>query len=135
MTDDFVTFFVGGQETTANALAFCFLEMGKNPEIVKKAREEIDRVLGERTQVTYQDFTELKYCAAILKEALRLYPPGPNLARHSNEKFYINGYLIPEDTYLTISTYANGRIDTYFKDPLKFMPERFLKNAETGETG
>ena len=54
MADDFVTFFVAGQETTANTLGFCFLELGKNPEIVKKAREEIDRVLGERTEVTYQ---------------------------------------------------------------------------------
>lgn len=103
MTDDFVTFFVGGQETTANALAFCFLEMGKNPEIVKKAREEIDRVLGERKEVTYQDFTELKYCLAILKEALRLYPPGPNLARYSTEEFSINGYTIPKNSYLTVS--------------------------------
>lgn len=36
MVDDFVTFFIAGQETTANTLAFCFLELGKNPEILKK---------------------------------------------------------------------------------------------------
>jgi cytochrome P450 len=29
MTDDFITFFLAGQETTANTLAFCFLELGK----------------------------------------------------------------------------------------------------------
>lgn len=34
--DDFLTFFIAGQETTANALAFAFLELGKNPRILKQ---------------------------------------------------------------------------------------------------
>ena len=36
MVDDFVTFFIAGQETTANALAFTFAELGKNREIFLK---------------------------------------------------------------------------------------------------
>jgi cytochrome P450 len=36
LIDDFITFFNAGQETTANALAFCFLELGKNPRVLKK---------------------------------------------------------------------------------------------------
>lgn len=36
MIDDFITFFVAGQETTANALAFCFLELARNPLVVQK---------------------------------------------------------------------------------------------------
>ena len=33
MIDDFITFFIAGQETTANTLAFCFLELKEhNPE-------------------------------------------------------------------------------------------------------
>ena len=102
MTDDFVTFFVAGQETTANTLAFCFLEMGRNPEIIAKAREEIDRVLGKRTNVTYQDFTELKYCAAIFKEALRLYPPAVNVSRQTVDVIEINGYEIPKKTFMAV---------------------------------
>ena len=103
MVDDFVTFFVAGQETTANALSFCFLEMGKNPEIVKKAREEIDRVLGERSEVTYQDVNELKYCSAIFKEALRLYPPAPAISRQIKDNLNVNGFEIPENTQLIVN--------------------------------
>ena len=102
MIDDFVTFFVAGQETTANALAFCFLEMGKNPEIVKKAREEIDRVLGERTEITYQDVNELKYCSAIFKETLRMYPPVDMIGRHVTEEITCNGRILPKDTDLFV---------------------------------
>lgn len=55
MIDDFITFFVAGQETTANTLGtnydlnikiltfnfvkkkgFCFLEIGKNQEVLEK---------------------------------------------------------------------------------------------------
>jgi len=36
LIDDFVTFFVAGQETTANTLAFCFLELARNQQVVKK---------------------------------------------------------------------------------------------------
>ena len=102
MTDDFATFFVAGQETTANTLSFCFLEIGKNTDIAEKAREEIDRVLGERTEVTFQDVAELKYCSAIFKEALRLYPPAPQVNRIVPEEIVINGLTIPKDTPLWV---------------------------------
>ncbi len=36
MVDDFLTFFIAGQETTANTLAFCFIELGKRPQVLKK---------------------------------------------------------------------------------------------------
>jgi cholesterol 24(S)-hydroxylase len=95
MIDDFITFFIAGQETTANTLAFCFLELGKNKSIFLKAREEIDRVLGERTFITYQDTVDLKYCSSIFKESLRLYPAVPFIDRHSLEPMNINGLIVP----------------------------------------
>lgn len=67
-----------------------------------RAREEIDRVLGERTEVTFQDVAELKYCSAIFKEALRLWPPAGNLSRFLTEKIYINQYEIPENTNIMV---------------------------------
>lgn len=36
LVDDFITFFNAGQETTANTLAFCFLELGQNPRVLEK---------------------------------------------------------------------------------------------------
>lgn len=102
MTDEFLTFFVAGQETTATTLAFCFLEIARRPDILKKAREEIDRVLGERTEVTFQDINELKYCSAIFKEALRLYPAAPNISRYTPEEIDINGTKVPKNTPLWV---------------------------------
>jgi hypothetical protein len=36
MIDNFLTFFVAGQETTANALAFTVMELGKNKDVLEK---------------------------------------------------------------------------------------------------
>ena len=103
MTDDFVTFFAAGQETTANTLSFSFQEICRHPEIAQKAREEIDRVLGERTEVTFQDVADLKYCTAIFKEALRLFPAAPSLNRWAPEEVDIHGVKIPKNTPLWVS--------------------------------
>ncbi len=98
MIDDFDTFFLAGQETTANTLASCFLEIGKNNDILIKARDEIDTVLGERTHISYQDAIYLKYCNCIFKESLRLYPPVPMTSRLTTEEMIVNGFKIPKGT-------------------------------------
>jgi len=36
MVDDFVTFFIAGQETTATTLTFLFMELVKNPDVLAK---------------------------------------------------------------------------------------------------
>ncbi len=68
-----------------------------------KAREEIDRVLGERTEISFQDAVNLKYCNCIFKEALRLYPPAPGIMRHSTEEMTIDGYNIPTGTVFSVN--------------------------------
>ena len=103
MIDDFITFFIAGQETTANTLAFCFNVLGKRNDIFMKAREEIDAILGDRTEISYQDAMDLKYCTAIFKESLRLYPPVGGLNRINTEDININGIRIPKDSIIMVS--------------------------------
>lgn len=86
--------------------------------------------MGQKSEVTYQDIAEMKYCAAVFKEALRLWPPVSNLTRLTNEEIYVQGYKIPVNTTLQVSTYVNARQAKYFKDPLAFRPERFIKDSD-----
>jgi cytochrome P450 len=48
--------------------------MVKNPEVFKKAQEEIDRVIGNGRLVDYDDRDSLPYFAAVLREVLRCVP-------------------------------------------------------------
>jgi len=50
------------------AFLFC---MVNNPEVFKKAQEEIDRVIGNDRLIDYDDKASLPYLSAVLREVLR----------------------------------------------------------------
>lgn len=55
-------FFFAGFESTSSTITFSLYEMAKNPEIQRRAHEEIDRVLEEHSgQITYKSISEMKY--------------------------------------------------------------------------
>src|SRR5258708_3841564 len=73
------TFLIAGHETTSGLLSCTLYALLKHPEVLKKAYQEVDRVLGPDIDArpTYQQVTQLTYITQILKEALRLWPPAP----------------------------------------------------------
>ncbi|KAJ8270017.1 hypothetical protein GJAV_G00109380 [Gymnothorax javanicus] len=129
MLDNFLTFFIAGQETTANQLAFTVMELGRAPEIVAKLRKEVDDVIGFKQEVEYEDLGKLTYLSQVLKESLRMYPPAPGTSRWVAEDIEFDGIHIPGGVVVTVSSYASGRLETFFKDPLTFDPDRFHPSA------
>ncbi|XP_051501657.1 cholesterol 24-hydroxylase-like isoform X2 [Myxocyprinus asiaticus] len=117
-----------GQETTANQLSFAIMELGRHPEIYKRAKAEVDEVLGAKRDISYEDIGKLTYLSQVL-ETLRLYPTAPGTSRWLPEDMVINGLKIPRGCAVALSTYVSSRMNTFFKDPLKFDPERFHVNA------
>uniref|UniRef100_A0AAY5L7U9 Cholesterol 24-hydroxylase n=1 Tax=Esox lucius TaxID=8010 RepID=A0AAY5L7U9_ESOLU len=118
MLDNFVTFFIAGQETTANQLAFAVMELGRLPEILAK----------ELTQVLSYHLLCLMI-RQVLKETLRLYPTAPGTSRSIPKNIVIDGIHIPAGTTCFFNSYVCGRMDKFFEDPLKFDPERFHPDA------
>ncbi|XP_030627446.1 cholesterol 24-hydroxylase-like [Chanos chanos] len=129
MLDNFVTFFIAGQETTANQLSFAIMELGKHPEIMKRLKAEVDEVLGKRQEILYEDLGKLTYLSQVLKETLRLYPTAPATSRWVADDMVIDGIKIPGGFVIIFDTYVTGRMDRFFKDPLTFDPKRFDLNA------
>ncbi|KAJ0988142.1 hypothetical protein J5N97_006498 [Dioscorea zingiberensis] len=122
--------FAAGTDTSAITIEWALAELINNPWILEKVREEIDKVVGKSRLVTEKDVQSLPYLQAIVKETLRLHPTGPMTVRESTKECKINGYDIPAKTTLFVNTWAIGRDPNYWKEPLKFMPERFM--AERG---
>ena len=58
---------VAGHETTAAVLTWALFELTKNPEILNKARDEIDCVVGDRNP-TVDDIKSMKYLRLIIAE-------------------------------------------------------------------
>ncbi|XP_076128851.1 cholesterol 24-hydroxylase-like [Alosa pseudoharengus] len=129
MLDNFVTFFIAGQETTANQLSFAIMELGRHPEILQRLKEEVDEVLGMKQEISYEDLGNLTYLTQVLKETLRLYPTAPGTSRWLVEDTVINGIKVPAGCSVILSSYVSSRLDKFFKDPERFDPERFNLNA------
>uniref|UniRef100_A0A8K9USS9 Cholesterol 24-hydroxylase n=1 Tax=Oncorhynchus mykiss TaxID=8022 RepID=A0A8K9USS9_ONCMY len=129
MLDNFVTFFIAGQETTANQLAFAVMELGRLPEILTKVKQEVDDVIGMKQEISFDDLGKMTYLSQVLKETLRLYPTAPGTSRFIPNDIVINGIPIPAGVSCLFNSYVCGRLDKFFEDPLKFDPERFHPDA------
>jgi cytochrome P450 len=66
----------------------------------------------------------------IVREAIRLYPPAPGVAREPIEDVNIGGYNVPKGSLITVNTYALQRDPRFFDDPERFNPERFAAGWE-----
>ena len=76
-----------GHDTTSAAVSWCLFLMGSNPAIQERAFQEVDEILGgdRNRPPTMKELNEMKYLECCIKEALRLYPSVPLIARHLKE--------------------------------------------------
>src|SRR5262249_52965469 len=68
LRDEVITIFAAGHETTANALAWTWYLLSKNPSVSRQLRSELDEVLGGRV-ATVDDLPKLEYTAMVVKES------------------------------------------------------------------
>lgn len=123
------TFMIGGFDTTAMAASFAIHLLGNHPEAQAKVHEELDAVFGsdEERPVTTEDIKQLKYLDCVIKEALRLYPPIPLIARELGEDVLFENVTIPKGTVSIVLIYFMHRHPRFFAQPNAFLPERFLE--------
>ncbi|TKY66140.1 Beta-amyrin 24-hydroxylase [Spatholobus suberectus] len=118
--------FIAGTNGPASVLEWSLAELVRNPHVFKKAREEIDSVVGKERLVKESDIPNLPYLQAVVKETLRLHPPTPIFAREAMRACQVDGYDIPANSTILISTWAIGRDGNYWDNALEYNPERFL---------
>lgn len=105
-----------------------------HPEILKKARTEIDDKVGLDRLVEETDIVNLSYLQNIVWETLRMYPAVPLLLPHlSSEDCKVGGYDMPSGTMVLTNAWAMHRDPELWEDPEIFKPERFEKEGEAGK--
>lgn len=134
MLDEFVTFFIAGQETTANLLSWTIMELTHNPDIAYRLKTEVDAVLGENaSSIAFEDLGKLEYMTAVFKESLRLHPPATGAVREAPANCVLAGVKIPQGAPICVLTYTMSRMEEHFKDALTYNPDRFLHADDKGE--
>ncbi|CAN6171240.1 unnamed protein product [Urochloa humidicola] len=118
---------VGLPDTTSVTVEWAMSELLRNPDVLAKATEELDRVVGCKRHVTEGDISSLPYLEAVVKETMRLHPPSPLLsARLSREDVSMAGYNIPAGTLVFVNVWAIGRDPAVWGGAAaEFRPERF----------
>lgn len=128
-----LTFLIAGHETTSGLLSFAFYYLCKNPKVLKKAQEEVNRVLGtEQPQV--EQINQLEYLSQILKETLRLMPTAPGFGVEPLEDTIVAGkYKINKGEVIFNLTPVLHRDESVWGanasvfDPERFTEENFSK--------
>lgn len=121
--------FAAGSDTSAVVSEWAITEAIKNPKVLERAQEELDRVVGGDRMVRESDFGDLNYLRCIVRETIRMHPSGPFLIPHESiQATELMGYDIPAKTRVFINTHALGRNKVVWGDDAEeFRPERHLR--------
>jgi len=124
-----VTFLIAGHETTSGLLSFATWLLLTHPDALKRAREEVDTVLGGSSP-GIDDLGRLVYLQQTLDETLRLWPTAPAFAVHAREATTIGGlYPVTPQDVLIVLTPVLHRDPAVWDEPEAFRPERFAPDA------
>uniref|UniRef100_A0ACD5XHC6 Uncharacterized protein n=1 Tax=Avena sativa TaxID=4498 RepID=A0ACD5XHC6_AVESA len=127
-----------GTDTSASTIEWAIALLLNNPDVLVKATEEIDAVVGMPRLLEERDLTCLPYLRCIIAETLRMYPIAPHLTPHqaSCDCIVADGqYVIRQGTMLLVDVYSMQRDPAMWDDPTIFKPERFAVGKDITEGG
>lgn len=147
--DNLITFLIAGHETTAGMLSFAFYQLLKKPETYRRARQEVDDVIGtgpikvehmskvcarKPLSLVYlassavADSKQLPYLTAVLRETLRLSPTIPFFGIQAKEDTIVGGkYFVKKEQpfgMLVAKIHLDPKV--YGETVHDFIPERML---------
>ena len=129
-------FIFAGHDTTSGTICYILYLLSSSPAALARVRAEHDQVLGtDHSQAVSKInshphlLNQLPYTTAVIKEALRLFPPASSV-RSGEPGFHITddtGRTFPTEGFLIWSnSQAIQRDSAYWPQPNVFLPERWL---------
>ncbi len=127
------TFLIAGHETTSGLLSFTLYFLINHPDVLAKARDEVDRVFGTDLSATptIREVNQLTYVQQILLESLRLWPTAPAFGLYPYKDEVVGGkYRLKARTFVTVLTLMLHRDKSIWgEDPEAFNPDHFSREA------
>ncbi|KAF7304355.1 Cytochrome P450 [Mycena chlorophos] len=118
-------------DTTITVFSHFLIAMMQHPEVLVKAQQEIDSVVGKDRLPTFADRASLPYVDAILNEVYRWGVPVPlSLPHRLMEDDMYRGMLIPKGSLIFGNVWAIMRDETLFPNAAAFNPERYMEAVD-----
>ncbi|KJK68048.1 Cytochrome P450 [Aspergillus parasiticus SU-1] len=117
-----------GTDSTAIVLEVFVMACVLHPDVVRRAHEELDSVVGMRMP-TFEDLPNLPYIKAIVSEVFRWRHPSPGGLHHAaDEDDVYRGFSIPKGTAVVANHFSLDTDESIFDRPFDFDPDRWIRN-------
>ncbi|MCO5584517.1 hypothetical protein L7F22_038445 [Adiantum nelumboides] len=124
-----------GTDTMAILTEWILAELVLNPRVQSKLYAEVQQAAANsESSLRDADIARMPYLQALIKEGLRMHPPGPLLswARLAVHDVEVAGHFIPAGTTAMVNMWAITHDEEIWEEPGVFRPERFL-HGEGGQ--
>ncbi|KAI3831681.1 hypothetical protein MKW92_017501 [Papaver armeniacum] len=119
-----------GVDSTASTTVWALTFLVREQKIQEKLYREINNVTGGKRPVKVEDLNKLPYLQAVMKETMRMKPIAPMAIPHKASKdTSLMGKKVNKGTVVMVNLYAIHHNPAVFPELYKFMPEKFLKDA------
>jgi len=125
------TILLAGHSTTTGTIAFCVYYLCRHQDVQERLYKEIaDHLEGKDFDDI--DHGNLPYLGMVIKETLRLQPPGSIIGRKLSEPMNADGHMLPAGTNLDVSIWWLHRDPEHWDNAEEFDPERFSEENSRG---
>ncbi|CAG7658553.1 cytochrome P450 [Actinacidiphila bryophytorum] len=130
LSDQVAVLLLAGGETTSSAVVWAVHLLAGRPDVLTAMRAETDAVLGGRT-AGFADLPRLQLTGRVVKETLRLYPPGWLTLRTATRDTTLAGHRLATGSMVLVSPYLLHRREDVHHDAARFDPDRWLTGPPT----
>ncbi|KAG6458744.1 hypothetical protein O3G_MSEX011031 [Manduca sexta] len=129
LREEILVILTAGTDTSAVGISFTLLMLSRHLDVQEKLYQELQLVFeNSERPVETEDFHKLKYLDAVIKETIRLYPPGPIMDRYIEKDLKLpSGQTLLKGCGVMVNVWAVHRNTKYWGDDAEgFRPERFF---------
>jgi len=127
---ELATAVVSGFDTVSHQSSWIFALLATHPDVVEKLLDELKThgLYGTNARhLEFEDLSELKYLAAVVKEGMRIVHVTVIVSRRvANQDLVLDGYRVPKGTTLWVPSNSSMNNEIEWADHLAFKPERWL---------
>ncbi|AQZ64475.1 NADPH-cytochrome P450 reductase [[Actinomadura] parvosata subsp. kistnae] len=128
-----LTFLIAGHETTSGLLSFALYNLLREPHVLARAYDEVDRLLPGDEPPTYETIMKLDVIPRILEETLRIWSPIPAFSVTAERDTMLGGsYLIPKGQGVAVLLPSLHRSPKAWERPEEFDIDRWLPENKKG---